>query len=69
MYARLGDGGLSSALESTPFPLMSQIFQKAPLRDYEAFQLKAFLYRKSRDGTAPTSRLDTAARSAPLRHR
>jgi mono/diheme cytochrome c family protein len=51
VYARLGDAGLSSALENTPFPLMTHIYPRAPLREYEAFQLKSFLYQSSRDGT------------------
>lgn len=50
VYARLGDGGVSSALENTPFPLMTHIYPRSPLREYEAFQLKAFLYQSSRGG-------------------
>ncbi|MBI3186208.1 MAG: cytochrome c [Myxococcales bacterium] len=53
VYARMGDPGLSAALSSTPFPLMKDIYGEAPLSTAEAFQLKAFLYESSKDGTAP----------------
>lgn len=53
VYARLGDQGLSAALASTPFPLMKNIYAKATLKDDEAFQLKAYLWDASRDGTPP----------------
>lgn len=54
VYARLGDAGLTSALETTPFPLMKEIFAKAPLSSEEAFQVKAYLYAASLDGSQPT---------------
>lgn len=52
-YARLGDVGLSSALDTTPFPIMKDIYAKRTLTQAEAFQLKAFLYASSRDGSQP----------------
>lgn len=48
-FARLGEQGTSSALASTPFPLMKDIYAKAPLSDQEAFKIKAFLYSTSAD--------------------
>lgn len=48
-FARLGEQGTSSALASTPFPLMKDIYAKAPLSDQEAFKIKAFLYSTSVD--------------------
>lgn len=48
-FARLGEQGTSSALASTPFPLMKDIYAKAPLSDQEAFKIKAFLYSISVD--------------------
>ncbi len=53
VYARLGDNGLSSALATTPFPLMKDIYAKKALRDSEQYALKAYLYSVHRDGTAP----------------
>lgn len=55
VYARLGDQGLSSALASTPFPLMKNIYKDAPLQDDEAFKIKAYLWSLQRDGTPPRS--------------
>jgi len=52
-FARLGEQGTSSALASTPFPLMKDIYAAQPLRDAEAFQIKAFLYQSSLDGAQP----------------
>lgn len=52
-YARLGEQGTTSALASTPFPLMTTIYKAQPLTDAEAFKVKAFLYASSRDGAAP----------------
>ena len=56
VYARLGDDGLESALGTTPFPLMKDIYAgaKKPLRPSEAYALKAFLYDVHRDGTPPS---------------
>ncbi len=53
VFARLGEQGTSSALASTPFPIMKDLYGKAPLSDQEAFRLKAFLYAASADPTAP----------------
>ena len=55
VYARLGDAGLGSALETMPFPLMKDVFATKALTQAEAFQLKAFFYSVSRDGAQPTS--------------
>ncbi|MCC6554897.1 MAG: cytochrome c [Polyangiaceae bacterium] len=55
VYARLGDTALGSALETTPFPLMKDIYSKQALTGAEAFQLKAFLYSASLDGTQPSA--------------
>lgn len=52
-FARLGEQGTSSALASTPFPLMKDLYGKAPLSDQEAFKLKAFLYSASTDARVP----------------
>lgn len=52
-YARLGEQGTSSALASTPFPIMKDLYGKKPLSDQEAFRLKAFLYSASADPAAP----------------
>lgn len=48
-FARLGEQGTSSALSSTPFPLMKDLYGKAPLSDQESFKIKAFLYSASQD--------------------
>lgn len=53
VYARLGDTGLQSALESTPFPLMKDIYAKSPLSADEAYALKAFFGHAAKDGTPP----------------
>lgn len=50
VYARLGEQGLSSALETTPFPLMKNLYVDKPLRDHEAFKIKAFLYASAQPG-------------------
>lgn len=50
-YARLGEQGTDSALASTPFPLMKEIYVQKPLTSAEAFQLKAYLYSVSLDAT------------------
>jgi len=52
-YARLTDTGITSALDSTPFPLMKEIYPKQPLSPDEAFALKAYLAAAARDGTPP----------------
>lgn len=52
-YARLNDQGMQSSLESTPFPIMKDVFAQKALTAAEAFQLKAFLYAASREGTQP----------------
>ncbi|MBI3071386.1 MAG: c-type cytochrome [Deltaproteobacteria bacterium] len=54
-YPRIGDPGLSSALESTPYPVMNQVFAKRALTSAEAFALKAYLADVSKDGTSPTA--------------
>jgi mono/diheme cytochrome c family protein len=52
-YARLGDAAIQSALESTPFPLMKDVYGKKPLTEAEAFGLKAFLAVSAKDGARP----------------
>lgn len=52
-FARLGEQGTTSALASTPFPLMNSVYVAQPLRDAEAFKIKAFLYQSSLDGAQP----------------
>lgn len=52
-FARLGEQGTSSALASTPFPIMKDLYGKKPLGEQEAFRLKAFLWSASADPTAP----------------
>lgn len=52
-YARLGDAGVSGALETTPFPLMKDIYPTKQLQPNEAYALKAFLAATARDGTPP----------------
>lgn len=52
-FARLGEQGTSAALASTPFPLMKDLYGKAPLSDQEAFKIKAFLYSESIDARVP----------------
>jgi mono/diheme cytochrome c family protein len=42
-FARLGEQGTTSALASTPFPLMNSVYVAQPLRDAEAFKIKAFM--------------------------
>ena len=54
-FARLGEQGTSSALATTPFPIMKDLYGKMPLSDQEAFRLKAFFYSASVDPTAPPS--------------
>lgn len=44
VHARLQDAGLQSALETTPFPLMQDVYKKRPLTAAEAFAIKAYLY-------------------------
>lgn len=51
-FARLGDQGVSSALASTPFPLMKDIYGQQALSDVEVFQLKAYLAAAAKDGAA-----------------
>jgi mono/diheme cytochrome c family protein len=53
-FARLGEVGTTSALASTPFPLMKDVYGKRPLQDAEAFAVKAFLSEAARDGTPPS---------------
>jgi mono/diheme cytochrome c family protein len=52
-FARLGEQGTTAALASTPFPLMKNLYGEHPLRDAEAFKLKAFLYASSRSASQP----------------
>lgn len=54
VYARLGDTGLQAALEATPFPLMKDVYARAPLAADEVFALKAYLAAAAADGTPPT---------------
>jgi len=54
-YARLGDAGLQSSLETTPFNLMKDVFARRPLTPEEAFALKAYLADIARDGTPPAA--------------
>ena len=53
VYARLQDQGLQAALDSTPFPLMKDVYAKHALLPEEAFALKAYFWSASKDGTAP----------------
>ena len=42
-YSNLGEAGLTSVLETTPFPLMKAIYGPRPLEDDEVANLVAFL--------------------------
>jgi mono/diheme cytochrome c family protein len=53
VYARLGDAGVTSSLEATPFPLMKDIYVRRPLAADEAFALKAYFADAAKDGTPP----------------
>jgi mono/diheme cytochrome c family protein len=55
VYARLGDTGLTAALDAPPFPLMKDIYGKQPLAPDEAFALKAYFADAARDGTPPST--------------
>jgi hypothetical protein len=55
VYARLGDVGVTSSLEATPFPLMKDIYARRPLRPDEAFALKAYFADAAKDGTPPAT--------------
>ena len=57
-YGRLGDGGISSALLNTAFPLMADIFPNRPLKDGEAFQIKAYLASLSKKGVEAVNDYD-----------
>lgn len=50
VYARMGDAALSSALASTPFKLMEDVYRGRPLSKTEAFQVKAYLYDAVKNG-------------------
>lgn len=52
-FARLGDAGLSSALSTTPYTFMKDVFGSRPLKEAEAFQLKAYLADAAKDGSQP----------------
>jgi hypothetical protein len=52
-FARLGDKGLNPALERMDYPLMRELYAKAPLSSEEQYALKAYLWQVSRDGTPP----------------
>lgn len=49
-YARLGDAGTHAALESTPFPIMKNLYAGKPLTDAEVFAIKAFLADAAKSG-------------------
>lgn len=57
VHARLEDTGLQSALESTPFPLMRDIYTSRPLTAGEAYSLKSFLWEAGMQG-ASTATVD-----------
>ncbi|WP_257455207.1 c-type cytochrome [Archangium lipolyticum] len=52
-FARLGERKMTPALKEMSFPLMKELYGKAPLTDAEQFELKAYLANVSRDGTPP----------------
>ncbi|OJT21151.1 cytochrome C [Archangium sp. Cb G35] len=52
-YARLGERKLTPALKDMDFPLMKDLYGKAPLTDAEQYEVKAYLASVSRDGTPP----------------
>lgn len=52
-FARMGDKGLNPALQSMDFPLMRELYGKAPLSAGEQYAVKAYLWNVSRDGTPP----------------
>ncbi len=45
--------GPNPALKSLDFPLMRELYAKAPLTREEQYALKAYLWSLSRDGTPP----------------
>jgi mono/diheme cytochrome c family protein len=51
-YSRLGDAAISAGLADTPFPLMTTVYPRRPLRADEAFAIKAYLAATSRRGQA-----------------
>lgn len=53
VYARGGERKMTPALQSMDFPLMKDLYGKAPLTEAEQFELKAYLAHVSRDGTPP----------------
>ncbi|PTL77736.1 cytochrome C [Vitiosangium sp. GDMCC 1.1324] len=52
-FARLGERKMTPALKEMAFPLMKELYGKAPLVDAEQYALKAYLAQVSRDGTPP----------------
>ena len=53
-YSNLGETGLTSVLETMPFPLMKAIYGARPLADDEVANLLSFL-RETSDTQQPTS--------------
>lgn len=53
-YGRLGDALISAGLADTPFPLMTTVYPRQPLRADEAFAIKAYLAVVSKRGQGPT---------------
>jgi cytochrome c2 len=52
-FARMGEKGLKPALKELPYPLMRDVYARAPLNDEEQYALLAYLADASRDGTPP----------------
>lgn len=52
-FARLGERKMTPALKQMGFPLMKDLYGKAPLTDAEQYDVKAYLAQVSRDGTPP----------------
>lgn len=52
-FARMGDKGLNPALQDMDYPLMRELYAKAPLTPEEQYAVKAYLWSLSRDGTPP----------------
>ena len=53
IYARLGEKGLSPALQQMSSPVMRAVYGVSPLELDEQFALKAYFARLARDGTTP----------------
>ena len=57
-YARLGEKGLTPALEQTATPIMHAVYGDARLEPDEQFALKAYFARLARDGAYPPRERD-----------